>query len=64
MIKSDKKQQLIVNKAMTGKFAFLVPRIHSQAMELDEKNNNKKSKKAEDTEQNQLLECQTFIDTG
>jgi hypothetical protein len=72
IVKSNKKQQLIVNKAKIGKFkrepfwkfGFLIPHVHSQAMEWDEKNKNKRWKEAEDTEQNQLLEYQTFIDKG
>ena len=43
------------------KFSFPVPRVHS---ELDEENNNNKWKEAEDTERNQLLEYQTFINQG
>jgi hypothetical protein len=53
---NDKGQQILVSAAKTGKFkrepfwklGFLVPRVHSQAMELDRVNNNNKWKDAED----------------
>jgi hypothetical protein len=38
------------------KFGVLVPQTHKQVMELDMKNNNKKSQDAEETEMHQLLE--------
>ena len=69
--KSNKKQQLQVNKTNAGKrrepfwkFGVLVPRIQSQAMEFDRSNKNTKWKDAEDTERNQLFEYHTFIDKG
>jgi Reverse transcriptase (RNA-dependent DNA polymerase) len=69
---NDKGQQILVNSAKTGKFkrepfwklGFLVPRVHSQAMELDRANNNPKWKDAEDIERNQLIEYKTFVDLG
>lgn len=71
-IAKDQRQQLLVNKAKTGayrrepfwKFGVIVPRVHSQAMEPDKQNGNNKWKEAEDTERNQLLEYNTFIDKG
>ena len=65
---SNKKQLLIVNKAKAGKFnreepfwkfGFLVPAVHSQSMEMDKKNDNKKWKEAEDS-----TRCQTKSVTG
>ena len=46
------------------KFGYLVPQTHSQAMELDRKNGNSNWKEAEETEMQQLLEYDTFIDKG
>ena len=44
------------------KFGVLVPRTHSQAMEIDVKNGNTKWQDAETTEMSQLSEYQTFVD--
>jgi hypothetical protein len=46
------------------KFGVLVPRVHSQAMDLYKQNSNYKWKEAEVMEKNQLLEYNTFIDKG
>jgi hypothetical protein len=46
------------------KFGVLVPRTHSQAMEIDMKNGNTKWQDAEETEMSQLSEYQTFVDKG
>ena len=70
--KNDTRIQRIINQAKQHsyqqdpfwKFGFLVPRNHSQAMELDRKNGNTKWQDAEATEMSQLLEYQTFIDKG
>jgi hypothetical protein len=46
------------------KFGVLVPHVHSQARELDKQNGKSKWNEAEDTEKNQLLEDNAFIDKG
>ena len=46
------------------KFGVLVPRTHSQAMEIDMKNRNTKWQDAEETEMSQLSEYRTFVDKG
>ena len=70
--KNEKKMQRMINQAKLRsyrrdpfwKFGVLVPRTHSQAIEIDEKNGNTKWQDAEATEMQQLLEYQTFIDKG
>ena len=62
----------LINKAKTNmykhepfcKFGFLVPRTHSQAMDLDKKNGKTFWLEAEATEMAQLSEYNTFIDKG
>ena len=46
------------------KFGVLVPRTHSQEMEIDMNNGNTKWQDAEETEMSQLSEYQTFVDEG
>jgi Reverse transcriptase (RNA-dependent DNA polymerase) len=57
---NDKGKQILANAAKPGKFkcepfwkfGFLIPRVHSQAMELDRASNNTKWNDAEDIERN------------
>ena len=70
--KNEKKMQRMINQAKFRsyrrdpfwKFGLMVPRTHSQAIEIDEMNGNTKWQDAEATEMQQLLEYQTFIDKG
>ena len=70
--KNEKKMQRMINQAKLRryrqdpfwKFGVMVPRTHSQALKLYEKNGNTKWQDAEATEMQQLLEYQTFVDKG
>ncbi|MFA9289401.1 MAG: reverse transcriptase domain-containing protein, partial [Weeksellaceae bacterium] len=70
--KSEKKLSRMINQAKLQsyrrepfwKFGVLVPRTHSQAVEIDMKNGDTKWQDAEETEMSQLSEYQTFIDKG
>ena len=72
LAKNEKKITRLVNQAKLKsyrrdpfwKFGFLVPRNHSQAVELDEKNGNTKWQDSEAVEMLQLIEYDTFIDKG
>jgi hypothetical protein len=70
--KNEKSIKRMVNQAKLSsyrrepfwKFGFLVPRNHSQAVEIDQSNGNTRWQDSEATEMDQLLEYQTFIDKG
>jgi hypothetical protein len=70
--KNEKKLNRMINQSKLQsyrrepfwKFGVLVPRTHSQAMEIDSKNGNTNWQDAEETEMNQLSEYQTFVDKG
>jgi hypothetical protein len=72
ILNTKNNQDLFVHQARVGKykrepfwkFGFLLSRVHSQAIELDKTNGNSKWKDAEETERNQLIEYNTFIDKG
>ena len=72
IVTDENRKEVMVNQVAIGnhrrepfwKFGVLVPRTHTQAMELDKQNGNSKWKEAEDTEKNQLLEYETFVDKG
>ena len=70
--KNEKQMQRMINQAKLRsyrqdpfwKFGVMVPRTHSHAIEIDEKNGNTKWQDAEATDMQHLLEYQTFIDKG
>jgi hypothetical protein len=43
---------------------FMVPRTHSQAIEVDQANGNRLWQESEATEMKQLADYKTFIDKG
>jgi hypothetical protein len=72
MYKNKKKVDRMVNQAKIRsyrrepfwKFGVLVPRNHSQAVEIDQANGNHLWQESEATEMKQLVEYNTFVDKG